>query len=136
MTASGRTHGKASTYTNGGCRCEACTVAARIGRASWAHRNPAKVAATNHRLYKRKSEFIARVKRLKGCMDCGGKFPSCVLDFDHRPGTIKVTNISWMRTVGFAKIKEEMRKCDVVCANCHRLRTADRRKRGTDDRPT
>jgi hypothetical protein len=47
------------------------------------------------------------------------------MDFDHRPGEIKVREIS-MFTAGFAALKREIAKCDLVCANCHRLRTSRR----------
>lgn len=51
------------------------------------------------------------------------------MDFDHRDGEIKVRSISWMAyhdTSNFEKIKREIKKCDLVCANCHRQRTHDR----------
>lgn len=57
------------------------------------------------------------------CMDCGIKYPSYVMDFDHREN--KIENVSGMvsRGVAVSKILEEISKCDIVCANCHRVRT-------------
>lgn len=62
------------------------------------------------------------------CVDCGETDPT-VLDFDHLPGAAKRFTIS--RAVGastrsWRAIAEEMAKCEVVCANCHRRRTASR----------
>jgi hypothetical protein len=60
------------------------------------------------------------------CMDCGNSFPPCAMDFDHRPDETKTGTISrivnnWK--VSEAYLREEMAKCDLVCANCHRVRT-------------
>lgn len=62
------------------------------------------------------------------CMDCGVSYPPWVMDWDHREGTQKVLGLSQMRTRGYglARIKAEVTKCDLVCANCHRQRTQDR----------
>jgi hypothetical protein len=58
------------------------------------------------------------------------------MDFDHREGETKLFNLSsaWVRG-GLSKIKEEIAKCDVVCANCHRLRTYRRAGHSNDNKP-
>lgn len=62
------------------------------------------------------------------CHDCGGVFPHYVLQFDHREGAEKLFTIG----NGFGKTKTALRaeiaKCDVVCANCHCVRTHLRRQ--------
>lgn len=60
----------------------------------------------------------------RGCADCGETDP-VVLEFDHVRG-VKAANISRMVSdlVGLGRIEAEIEKCDVVCANCHRRRTA------------
>jgi len=58
------------------------------------------------------------------CADCGETDP-IVLEFDHRDPTTKVDDIAGM--AGYAswrKIELEIAKCDVVCASCHKRRTA------------
>ncbi len=72
--------------------------------------------------------FIDEYKRKCACADCGfkGKDFPYVLDFDHRnTNSAKKFNIgSWSRAVLSIKaIEKEIEKCDVVCANCHRIRT-------------
>jgi hypothetical protein len=58
------------------------------------------------------------------CVDCGNNNP-VVLDFDHKDGVIKKHNISEMiGTYSWANILNEIEKCEVRCANCHRIRTA------------
>lgn len=60
----------------------------------------------------------------KSCVDCRISDP-VVLDFDHRVLEEKKYNISQMMpSHNWSVIKEEIDKCDAVCANCHRKRTA------------
>ena len=61
--------------------------------------------------------------RTHPCVDCGEADP-IVLDFDHQRD--KVANVSTMvlRKWPWPKILDEIAKCEVVCANCHRRRTA------------
>jgi hypothetical protein len=66
------------------------------------------------------------------CADCGGRFPPCALDFDHRDPGQKRTEVTRMiGRAGTARILDEIAKCDIVCANCHRLRTFRRRSTAT-----
>jgi len=61
------------------------------------------------------------------CGDCGHRFPPYVMDFDHVRGA-KVSDVSAMARDGrpYEVVLAEIEKCDVVCANCHRIRTHDR----------
>lgn len=70
---------------------------------------------------------IARARKiLLGCKDCGYSKFAEALQFDHRPDEVKVHNVAgWPYDV--ASMLVEMDKCDVVCANCHAVRTALRR---------
>lgn len=68
--------------------------------------------------------FVNALKENKPCMDCGNIFPPVCMDFDHRDPTDKVDNIARLVVRGNkAKLLEEIEKCDLVCANCHRKRT-------------
>jgi len=60
------------------------------------------------------------------CMDCGNKYPPCVMDFDHRNPKEKKFNIATGTHRSLRLVQEEIDKCDVVCANCHRIRTYGR----------
>lgn len=63
------------------------------------------------------------------CSDCGNYFEKCCMDFDHRIGSIKKYNVATMFAHHYSRelIELEIAKCDLVCANCHRIRTRDRR---------
>lgn len=58
------------------------------------------------------------------CVDCGIT-DTRVLEFDHRDASKKSYSISdkLTRGVKWSTIEEEIKKCDVRCANCHRIRT-------------
>jgi len=50
------------------------------------------------------------------------------MDFDHRPDTVKKFNISGSEMRNLEDVVNEMSKCDVICSNCHRVRTFKRIK--------
>lgn len=76
-----------------------------------------------------KKAWVEEYKLSKGCADCGYNDHPAALDFDHRPGTIKIRDIKCGQHLGWAALQAEVAKCDVVCANCHRVRTVERRKK-------
>lgn len=59
----------------------------------------------------------------KGCVDCGEKDP-VVLEFDHLNPSTKFKDVSKLLGKSLYKLEEEISKCEVVCANCHKRRTA------------
>lgn len=69
-------------------------------------------------------DLIKRTKDVP-CQDCGVKYPSYVMDFDHIHDKIKMIN-DFVRNAACNQLVEELKKCEVVCANCHRQRTYDR----------
>lgn len=66
------------------------------------------------------------------CLDCGQKFPPECMDFDHRVPATKLFDVSLGVVSGRSveSVKEEIAKCDLICANCHRIRTARQQNRG------
>lgn len=74
----------------------------------------------------RNKTFVWNYLSAHPCVDCGESDP-VVLDFDHRPGEKRSRNNSvsvlMNRRVDLARIEEEIKRCDVRCANCHRRRT-------------
>lgn len=71
----------------------------------------------------RKRAILAEAKAVP-CMDCGNTFPSCCMDFDHRPNETKLFSIGQsIKTYSDTIIRAEIAKCDIVCACCHRIRT-------------
>lgn len=71
----------------------------------------------------RKRMIITGAKNVP-CMDCGIRYPSYVMDFDHRdPSTKRFSIGRQVASYGIDALRAEIAKCDVVCANCHRIRT-------------
>ena len=95
----------------------------RVSEKAWHEKNPG---------YKKayRAARAIKINHLKSapCMDCKGIFPPIVMDFDHVRGE-KAHNVSHMflhRESSWEAILEEVAKCELVCANCHRIRTANR----------
>ena len=61
------------------------------------------------------------------CADCGGRFPPCAMEFDHRDASTKVADVTRMINKARSRMLAEADKCDIVCTNCHRNRTYLRR---------
>ncbi|MEI6316201.1 MAG: hypothetical protein WCO65_00535 [bacterium] len=76
------------------------------------------------------SNFILIYKNDKQCLDCGFKGSICpqVLEFDHLRNKKFEIAMFTKHTLSLDKVKKEIEKCDLVCANCHRIRTFKRRK--------
>lgn len=83
----------------------------------------------------RHRELLARtVRELKNrpCMDCKTEFPEHpeVMEFDHVRGK-KLYDMSCAirNRIALNTLLKEIAKCDLVCANCHRIRTVRRKTR-------
>lgn len=77
----------------------------------------------------KKTAVVQQYKLGHGCTDCGYNKHPAALEFDHLPGTEKKFNI--MEQIGgrsMDAIMKEIAKCEVVCANCHAIRTTERRQ--------
>lgn len=74
-------------------------------------------------------DYVRQLKESNPCADCKLMLPWYVMDFDHLDATTKVRDIASMVQRGLAldTIKKEIAKCEIVCANCHRIRTHMRR---------
>lgn len=79
-----------------------------------------------HRDHEAKTRaYISEYKQAKGCKVCGYNAHPFALDFDHRDPGEKLMNVARMMTRPRAMLDAEIAKCDVLCANCHRIKTHD-----------
>lgn len=103
------------TSITGRYKSGACIVCAR-----------AKTYKLNKLQFEKNREFINAFKKDKPCVDCGVTYHSCQMDFDHL-GNKKV-GVAEMKAQHYStkRIQEEINKCELVCANCHRMRTYKR----------
>lgn len=91
----------------------------------WHYRN---VEQNTERTLARRSRLRAWVnerKRERGCRTCGETDPAC-LDFHHEDPASKKMAMTDLVTYGYGqeKLRNEMAKCEVLCANCHRIEHA------------
>jgi DNA-binding MarR family transcriptional regulator len=73
-------------------------------------------------------KYIQEVKQGQVCVDCKEDYPYWMMEFDHTSDD-KLFTIGRFQeiTSDIEKIKLEIEKCEIVCANCHRNRTYARR---------
>lgn len=67
-------------------------------------------------------KFLQDYRSERGCKDCGIR-DWRVLEFDHLHNKKYTIASTKFRSLGMEAIKNELDKCEVVCANCHRIRT-------------
>ena len=79
----------------------------------------------------RQSLFLADHKKNKPCADCHQIYDPCVMDFDHRDPSKKRKAVGQMATASRKTLLAEIEKCDLVCSNCHRMRTKKSRDQDT-----
>lgn len=88
---------------------------------SYYQRHKIKRQAANYERRARLYEYLQQIKAKARCGYCGENHPA-TLQFHHRDPSQKEFNVSEFVTRqlgGIDKLKKEIEKCDVVCANCH-----------------
>lgn len=102
---------------------------ARARQVRYKATHPEMMEAFRIRALARTAELVAFIYQVKAgpCVDCGGKFPPECMDFDHVRGP-KLFEIAAARSRRLESVRDEIAKCDLVCANCHRTRTVRQRR--------
>jgi hypothetical protein len=104
-------------------------IAARSRKHYQKHKE--KIAAGYQELYKITDWCVEKYGN-NPCEDCGHWFPWECMDFDHRPEEVKTFGVAdkggrKATPKNIATVEKEIAKCDLVCANCHRIRTKGRK---------
>ena len=87
-----------------------------------------------HRKRRAKIRQVIVEAKARPCEDCGVEYPTCVMQFDHVRGEKKLSIGSATALIkSLIALHEEIAKCEVVCANCHALRTETRKWSGMDE---
>ena len=105
-------------------RCKECAASVHAG---YYRDNPQKWADARRASKERvRSLILQEIEKRGGCADCPETNP-IVMDWDHVRGE-KLFHIAESANMGnsLKKVLEEIAKCDLVCSNCHRIRTANR----------
>jgi hypothetical protein len=95
---------------------------------AWRLANPKRVREYRKQYNALRREKLHEVKRNLGCHDCGIKDPR-VLDFHHRDPKQKHFTIGRKPNASRRKMRKEMAKCNVLCANCHRIVEYEKRRK-------
>jgi hypothetical protein len=80
--------------------------------------------------YYRNRAWIDAYKLKIGCQLCGFNKWAEALDFDHKNPKDKLFNVSQKLQKSIKTLQNEIKKCIVLCANCHRHRSKKRGYRG------
>jgi hypothetical protein len=109
-------------------RCKTCTRSASMQH-YLKNRSYYVEKQRKRRLYlHKKIKKLIRDRKAKPCMDCKKTYPHFVMDFDHVSGNKKFAIANTLRyTDNIELLEEELSKCELVCSNCHRFRTYERR---------
>jgi hypothetical protein len=91
--------------------------------------------------YHRRKRWIDVIKMSSGCVQCGYKKHPAALDFNHiDPTTKKFLIPQRLAATKLTRLFSEIRKCEILCANCHRIHSNEqwwsnitRRNKPTND---
>jgi hypothetical protein len=77
-------------------------------------------------------ETIRKIKESSPCKDCNISYPYYIMHFDHLNASEKIDKVSSiLQNGGLKNAIKEIEKCELVCANCHAIRTW-KRQHGID----
>lgn len=88
--------------------------------------------AGKKRTYLRNRIFLSEYLSDKYCIDCGIS-NILVLEFDHVRGEKSANIADKVACWSITRIKEEIDKCEIRCANCHRIATYERKMKKNID---
>ena len=111
-----------SAFSSAGNACRICANKRAAKHRAERRKDPAYVDEFNRKQRELLQEAKAKaVEEMGGCcQDCGGVFHQSVYDFHHLDPSTKDANPS--KLLKSKKGREELKKCILLCANCHRLR--------------
>lgn len=92
-------------------------------------RRPGSKQRRSHTARERRTR-LQEIKLASGCVDCGYRDNPAALDFDHIPerGEKLYSIGSGMARMSEKALLVEIAKCEVRCANCHRIKTVERKQ--------
>jgi hypothetical protein len=89
------------------------------------HNSPDK-KLTTQKFQQSRRDLINKIKTDQGCVQCGYNAHPAALDFNHVRGA-KLFGVSQDPKVAWHKLLAEIDKCEILCANCHRIHTHEHR---------
>jgi len=77
----------------------------------------------NREIRSKNREKYRETKEGKPCAHCGGLFPQVCMDYDHIDPKTKKLCVAQMLGYSWKDIEKEISKCELICSNCHRIKT-------------
>lgn len=87
-----------------------------------------KKTARRLKLKDQKLKIVNQLKS-KGCTDCGKKYSEVAMDLDHVGKKRKDISSIIQQDRGIQFLMDELKECEVVCSNCHRIRSKNRKSK-------
>ena len=102
-------------------RNSTCKECFKTVRRTWYLKYKKQIIEKNTRNRNKNIEWFKEYRKKLKCIKCGENHISC-LEFHHKNPKNKEYNVSSITsgTYGIETIMKEIKKCDVLCANCHR----------------
>jgi hypothetical protein len=96
----------------------------KAAQKAWYDKNKNLTYERSKQTREKRKEIIREIKESSPCVDCNISYPYYVMHFDHLDSKTKIDKISNLVQVAGIKIAlDEINKCDLLCANCHSIRT-------------
>jgi hypothetical protein len=89
-------------------------------------RNKKRYVAKSMKRHQMLKAELNAIKEKTPCKDCKRRYPACVMEYDHVKGKKKFDISYGYYNYGKKTVEKELKKCELVCANCHRIRTQNR----------
>lgn len=100
--------------------CSRCKKCEAVYTYRWSEANRERRRELSRNIAARNVEYVRKQKKAP-CFRCGNSYPPVAMDFHHPISDDKIKKVSALRTVGLKRIQEEIDKCVLLCAICHRI---------------
>ena len=110
------------TFVNGRREDRSCRLCKAISVKEWRLEHIVQRREQERNRHRERRKLLDALK-VQPCIDCKNTYPPCVMQFDHIRPNEKFKDIAAMTTHSMDRILAEISKCEIVCANCHAIRT-------------
>lgn len=96
----------------------------KAAQKAWYDKNKNLTFQRSKQSREKRKESIRKIKEDSPCFDCNISYPYYVMHFDHLDSSNKVDKVSTiLQNSGLESALNEIKKCQLLCANCHSIRT-------------
>ena len=96
----------------------------KAAQKAWYEKNKELTYSRSVKTKEKRKNIVREIKESSPCVDCKTFYPYYVMHFDHLMASEKVSKVSTIiHSSSLDAIMKEIKKCELVCANCHSIRT-------------